>query len=100
MANKELRKLGRSELVDIIYHLKRNEEKLMEENAELKRRLEDREIKIEKIGSLAEASLALSDIFKAAEESVALYVEEINRRHAALTEESSNQEVGNEGTED
>ncbi|MBQ8911348.1 MAG: DNA repair protein [Clostridia bacterium] len=87
MADKELRKLSRSELVDIIYQLKKNEQKLLEENAELKRRLEDREIKVAKVGSLAEAALALSDIFHAAEESVALYVEEINRRHAALTEE-------------
>ncbi|MBE6578255.1 MAG: DNA repair protein [Ruminococcaceae bacterium] len=87
MADKELRKLSRSELVDIIYQLKKNEQKLLEENAELKRRLEDREIKVAKVGSLAEAALALSDIFQAAEESVALYVEEINRRHAALTEE-------------
>ena len=86
MAEKELRKYKRSELIEIIYQLKKNEQKLQEENAELKRRLEDREIKVENVGSLAEAALALSDIFKAADESVALYVEEINRRRAALTE--------------
>lgn len=96
MADKELRKLRRSELVDIIYQLKKNEQRLQEENAELKRRLEDREIKVENVGSLAEAALALSGIFRAAEESVALYVEEINRRHAALDGESSERDGENE----
>lgn len=96
MADKELRKLKRSELVDIIYQMKKNEQKLQEENAELKRRLEDREIKMENVGSLAEAALALSDVFKAADEAVALYVEEINRR-AAVTEEPSAKEDETQG---
>lgn len=87
MAEKELRKLRRSELVDIIYQLKKNEQKLQEENAELKRLLEDRRIKLENIGSLAEAALALSDVFKAADEAAALYLEELRRR-TALAEES------------
>lgn len=97
MADKELRKLRRSELVDIIYQLKKNEQRLQEENAELKRRLEDREIKVENVGSLAEAALALSGIFQAAEESVALYVEEINRRRAALNGDPSEKDGENEG---
>lgn len=97
MADKELRKLKRSELVDIIYQMKKNEQKLQEENAELKRRLGDREIKMENVGSLAEAALALSDVFKAADEAVALYVEEINRRRAAVTEEPSAKEDETQG---
>lgn len=88
MAEKELRKLRRSELVDIIYQLKKNEQKLQEENAELKRLLEDRRIKLENVGSLAEAALALSDVFKAADEAAALYLEELRRRSDTITEES------------
>ena len=81
MAEKDLKRLSRGELVEIIYQLKTKEEQLLAENAELKRKLEEREIKIENVGSLAEAALVLSDIFSAAEESVAMYVDEIKRRY-------------------
>ncbi|MBQ8400207.1 MAG: DNA repair protein [Clostridia bacterium] len=103
MADKELRRFRRSELIEIIYELKKNEQKLQEENAELKRRLEEREVKIENVGSLAEAALALSDIFAAAEESVAIYVNEIKRRHdtlAAQADEPKKQEQGGQNNEE
>ena len=87
MAQVNLKRLKRSELVDIIYQLKKKEQQLEEENAELKRLLEEREVKIENIGSLAEASLALSGIFTAAETAVEIYVQEIRRRHQKLTDE-------------
>ena len=89
MAEKDLKRLSRGELIEIIYQLKIKEQQLTEENAELKRKLEAREIKIENVGSLAEAALVLSDIFSAAEASVAIYVEEINRRYKALKETKS-----------
>lgn len=83
---KELKRLRRGELIEIIYKMKQNEQRLEAENEELRRRLEEREVKLQKVGSLAEASLALTDIFKAAEESVAIYVDEINRRYASIKE--------------
>lgn len=96
MAEKNLKRLKRGELVEIIYQLKTREQQLSEENAELKRQLEEREIKIENVGSLAEASLVLSGIFSAAEESVAMYVDEINRRYKALRETESCTETSND----
>lgn len=99
MAQVNLKKLRRSELVDIIYQMKKNEQRLEEENAELKRLLEEREIKIENIGSLAEASLALSGIFAAAEESVAIYVQEIQRRYQKMTEASEETQQAGEAEE-
>ena len=87
MSNKELKYLKRSELIEIIYQLKKNEETLISENEELRKKLSEREIKVERAGSLAEAALALSGIFTAAEESVALYVEEIERRYKRMQEE-------------
>jgi len=88
MAEKQLKHLSRGELIEIIYQLKKNEQKLIEENAELRRSLEEREVKIETIGSLAEASLVLSGIFEAAEEAVAIYKNELSRRHASLAASS------------
>ena len=93
MEKVNLKRLRRSELVDIIYQMKKNEQRLEAENAELKRLLEEREIKIENIGSLAEASLALSDIFAAAEASVEIYVQEIQRRYRKLKEADDAQQT-------
>jgi len=80
MSEKELRHLKRSELIEIIYQLKKNEEKLLAENSELKRQLEEREIKIQNLGTLSEAALALSDIFSAADKAAEIYINEIKRR--------------------
>ena len=93
---KELKHLRRGELIEIIYKMKQNEQKLLDENQELKRRLEERELKIQNVGSLAEASLVLTDLFKTAEESVAIYVAEINRRYQELQASSEQAEASPE----
>lgn len=85
---KELKSLGRKELIDIIYQLKKNEQALREENDDLRRRLENRRIKIADAGSLATAALALSDVFSSAQRAADAYLNEIKMRLAdAETEE-------------
>ena len=41
MAQKELRRMNRVELIEIIYALEQNEEELKQENQELRKKLED-----------------------------------------------------------
>ena len=48
MINKELKRLSRRELVDIIYQLKKNEQEMQEEIESLKNELEDKRIRISK----------------------------------------------------
>ena len=67
MTDKEFRRLSREELVEIIYELQRSESALREENDQLRAKLADRSLKMEKAGSLAEASLALNGVFEAAQ---------------------------------
>ncbi len=74
MANKELRRMSRSELIEIIYALEGDINRLEKENAELKSKLEEREIKIENAGSLAEAALSLNEIFKKADDAASDYL--------------------------
>ena len=83
MTEKELLKLKRSELLEIMLAQSREIDKLREELEETKAKLEDREIRIEKAGSLAEASLRLTNIFEEAQKAVDLYVENRKRRTAA-----------------
>lgn len=66
MAEKELRRMSRPELIEIIYALKSNEESLQKKNAHLEEQLNDRTIQISEAGSIAEAALQLNDIFSTA----------------------------------
>ena len=83
MTEKELLKLKRSELLEIMLAQSREIDRLREELEETKEKLADREIRIEKAGSIAEASLRLTNIFEEAQKAVDLYVENMKRRTAA-----------------
>ena len=78
--NKELRKLKKSELLEIM--LKQGEEidRLREQVAELEAQLEDRQFKLNKVGSIAEASLAVTKIFEEAEKAAVIYLENIRSK--------------------
>ncbi len=77
MTGKELRKLGRPQLLELLVAQAKEMEELKGQLAEAEAKLEKRAIAIDKAGSIAEASLALSGIFEAAEAAAAQYMENI-----------------------
>ena len=77
MISKELKKLNRRELVDVIYQLKKNEEQLQEKIASLEAELQDRRIHLSVAGSLAEAAPDITGIFSVAQSAADLYLREI-----------------------
>ena len=83
MTEKELLKLKRSELLEIMLAQSREIDKLREELEEAKAKVEDRELRLKDCGNIAEASLRLTNIFTEAQKAVDLYVENIKRRAAA-----------------
>lgn len=89
MAEKDIKKLGRSELIEIIYQLKKSEQELQTQVEALQSQLLDRKLKVEKAGSIAEAALLLSDVFSSAQAAADTYVAEIKRRHASVEAECS-----------
>lgn len=74
MNNSDLRKLGRRELLEILLEQTKRIEELENELDDIKTKYDAKVISINETGSLAEASLKLTDIFKAADEAVALYM--------------------------
>lgn len=80
MTEKELLKLKRSEMLEIMLAQSREIDELRKELEETKAALEDRRIRVRKAGSLAEASLQLTNIFEEAQKAADLYVENIRRR--------------------
>ena len=77
MISKELKKLNRRELVDVIYQLKKNEEQMQEKIASLEAELQDRRIHLSAAGSIAEAATDITGIFSVAQSTADLYLSEI-----------------------
>lgn len=77
MKEKELRKLSRAELLEMLIEQMKENEKLREKLDSLNEELQSRKIKISKAGSLAEAALRLNGVFEAADNAAAQYIENI-----------------------
>ena len=77
MISKELKKLNRRELVDVIYQLKKNEEQMQGQIASLEAELQDRRIHLSVAGSIAEAATDITGIFSVAQSAADLYLLEI-----------------------
>ena len=87
MIGKELKRLSRRELVDIIYQLKKNEQENREKMQTLEEALQDKRIRISVAGSIAEAAIDITHIFATAQRTADLYLQEIE----AMKEETQMQ---------
>ncbi len=90
---KDMKRLSRSELVEIIYELQRREDEYKEREtesnlrgedyrkqiSELEAKVADRDTKLSNAGSIAEASLAISNIFSEAQGAADQYLYEVKR---------------------
>lgn len=77
MNDNSLRKLNRKALLEILLEQAKRIEELETELEKVKKELSDKKVQIKNVGSLAEASLQLSEIFKAADEAVAIHMKNI-----------------------
>lgn len=77
MTDKELKKLSRTELLEILLEQSREIERLQKELCEKNAQLADRILVINEAGSIAEASLRLTHIFEEAQKTADLYLENV-----------------------
>lgn len=77
MTDKELQKLKRADLLEILVEQGKEIEKLRAEIETLEKKLNDRTICIDKAGTIAEASFQLNGVFEAAHAASAQYLENI-----------------------
>lgn len=80
MTERELKKLSRTDLIEMMLILSRENEQLKEELSRQRQLLEDRTIAVEKAGTLAEAALGLNGVFEAAQAAAAQYLENLKQR--------------------
>ena len=77
MTDKELRKLTRTELLELLLAQSREMERLNHELEQAQLQLEKREIALTQAGSIAEAALQLSGIFEAAQAAADQYLQNV-----------------------
>ena len=88
MTAKELKRLRRSDLLEMLLKLRKENDQLREQLAQAQQQLENRGIEIENAGSLAEAALRLNGIFEAAQAACDQYTENVRRRMEAQERET------------
>ena len=77
MTEKELRKLTRKQLLELLLKQIQYSDALEEELRQAKQKIEDRNLMQREAGSIASASLKLNGVFEAAEAAAAQYLENI-----------------------
>lgn len=87
MTDKELRRLSRAELLEMLLAQTEENDRLKKRLEEAEKALEDRRVDIARAGSLAEASLQLNQVFAAADQAAKQYLENVERlsREGRLT---------------
>lgn len=79
MTDKELKKLSRADLLEMLLAQTKENEQLKEQITQLQKQLHERQIMIDQSGSIAEAALKLNGIFEAAQNAADQYLENIRR---------------------
>ena len=87
MTDREFKRLKRPELVEIIYQLQHSLEQEQKEKEELQRQLDEKRIRIEKAGSIAEAVIEINNLMEVAQRTADQYIEQIQM---AAEEHTSN----------
>ena len=80
MTDKEVKRLTRSQLIEIIYQLQLKQEELIADNEKLTKALEDRRILLDNAGDIARASLEIHGVMQAAQDAATHYLEEMQAR--------------------
>ena len=79
MTDRELRKLKRRDLLQLLLESEKENRRLTAELDELRAALEKQELVLEEVGSIAEASLQLSNVFGEAQKAADNYLENVRR---------------------
>ena len=88
MTEKELKKLNRYQLLELLIIQTERADKLQTALEEVEQRLNAQEINISTLGSIAEASLHLKGVFQTAQDAADVYINAAKKRAAEIEEEA------------
>lgn len=83
MTDKELRKLKRVELLEMLIEQSKENEELKRQLQEANEKLQSRDIMIKNSGSIAEAALKLNSVFEAAQKAAEQYLDNVKRMNGS-----------------
>lgn len=86
MTEKNLKKLNRYQLLELLIAQTERADALQARLEEAEKRLQDRELQMASLGSIAEASLQLSGVFRAAQDAAELYLDAAKKQAEEITE--------------
>lgn len=84
MTEKELRKLSRAELLEMLLKQSREMEYLKTALQQTEEKLHNRGLMLEEAGSIAEAALRVNHVFETAQQAADQYLESIKKQNAEL----------------
>ena len=99
MTDREMRKLSRRELLEMLLEQAKEIERLQKQVQELTEKLESRALTLAQAGSIAEASLRLNGVFEAAQQAADQYLANI-RQQKEETEEQRGQVLRDAGQQE
>ena len=88
MTDKDLRRLNRAELLDILYEQRKRYEDSLAENQALRQQLEDRTLRIASAGSIAEAAIQVNGVFEAAQAAADQYLASVKAATAEMVQKT------------
>lgn len=80
MTNKELRKLSRRQLLELMLEQSKRIDELEDQLIDAHQQLENRQIEISEAGSIAEAAMQLNGVFEAAQRAADQYLLSVCRK--------------------
>ena len=86
MKEKDLKKLNRYQLLELLIVQTERADSLQAKLEEAEKQLNEQELKMASLGSIAEASLQLGGVFEAAQKAADLYVDAAKKRAAQIEE--------------
>ncbi len=92
MTDRELKRLSRIELIDIIYELQTGNEQSAAEIAALQKQLDDRLLHFDECGSIAEAALRVNGVFEAAQSAADQFLNSVYAANAQMDEKQAETE--------
>ena len=87
MTDKEFKRLSRAQLIDIIYQLQLQLDKVNEEKQALESKLKDKRLRLQSAGNIAEAALEINDCFRSVQNAAEQYLNEIKTIRGEIEEE-------------
>jgi hypothetical protein len=89
LTEKELKKLNRYQLLEMLIIQTERAEELKNKLEEAQKQLDSREVEMTVMGSIAEAALHLNGVFEAAQNAADTYINAVKERTAAMEAEAA-----------